>query len=458
MCGLTGMIDATHGGFSSKDAELFFGLLLINSQRGHSSTGLVGINKQKQADVLKVLGNPYNIQNNNLGYMFLNNMVNKYWAVIGHGRFPTQGDVSIKNAHPFTHKHITLVHNGTLKNLKDLNEKYKQSFEVDSEMICWLISEYGLKKTIEEIDGAYALIFYNAKDDTYNVIRNAERPLWYGINDFKDRLAIGSEKHYLTWADAKTYAYKNIKEFETHTHYTIRKEHNKIIITTEECKKPMVFYGGYSKHSFNDDFDDGVPSYIPKKATTFPPPVRQTDRKKTIVCVGEDLIFEISKYTEIKPPAMNSVIMVEGYHEDSLKINVFAETAIPIKEFDQLADEQDQMYMVGKVEQIFVTADDKGTMSIRVYIKDPKFHINTSKVIQLNQKEIVLKHNTKLSMHRFLELSKEGCMSCKKVLLPREAKDAVLYYDQVKGQKLLCGECQDEKEKGKENAKIHLLH
>ena len=140
MCGLTGLIDTSHAGFLAKDPDLLKGLMFINSLRGNSSTGLMGINKRKQADIYKVLGHPYKLMEFGLFNKFSETMIDDYWAVFAHGRFPTIGETSIKSAHPFEHKHITLMHNGTLKNHKSLNEKYKKDFDVDSELLCWQLS------------------------------------------------------------------------------------------------------------------------------------------------------------------------------------------------------------------------------------------------------------------------------------------------------------------------------
>lgn len=175
-------------------------------------------------------------------------MLKKYWAVFGHGRFPTIGETSIKNAHPFEHRHITLMHNGTIKNHEKLNEKYKKDFAVDSELICWMVSEIGIKETIKEIDGAYALIYFDSKEDAVNIVRNYERPLWIGKNSFNDRAVFGSEKHYLKWADEKGPMINEIKEVPTNTLLTIRKVGGKLDIQQSECYKhtnSSGWKGGY---------------------------------------------------------------------------------------------------------------------------------------------------------------------------------------------------------------------
>jgi hypothetical protein len=123
---------------------------------------------------------------------------------IGHNRYATQGAVNTENAHPFTHGNITLVHNGTLMDVSTLPDFAK--FEVDSENICHSINKIGAKATIELLDGAFTLIWHDAKDDTLHIIRNDERPFhlartansWFGA----------SEELMLKWIlgrDTKTY-------------------------------------------------------------------------------------------------------------------------------------------------------------------------------------------------------------------------------------------------------------
>ena len=462
MCGLVGMLDASNSGFTQKDKDLFFGLMLINSLRGSSSTGLIGINKHKQGDILKVLGNPYNLFKTGLGHMFMDRMVYKYWAVIGHGRFPTQGEVNVNNAHPFVHKHISLVHNGTLTNLKTLNTKYNKSFDVDSEMICWLISEYGLEKTIDEIDGAYALMFYNSEEDSYNIIRNGERPLWYGLNGFEDKMVIGSEKNYIVWADSKHFAYKTIKEFDTHKHYKITKKLGKLSMEVTECRKIYKSqsysrggYGGYSEF-----YDDDPP------VTTRPINIIQhqstpNNNKEVIICKGEDMIFEVVSATESKVADRPPITLLQGYHEDSLKIKVIAETDISADEVETKMVENDQMFMIGEVEDIIVLQENN-KIETKVYIKNPKLYEKGSKVVQINKHDtkLTLRNGEKISRKRYAELSSNGCQQCNSVVLFTESHRTSMRYDEVKGQGLICGDCYEKAEKGEANGghQKHKLH
>ncbi len=93
---------------------------------------------------------------------------------VGHNRYATMGAVNGKNAHPFQHGNITLVHNGTL-NQQSLLPDHEQ-FEVDSENVCHSINKIGAAETIQKLNGAFTLIWHDMSDDTLHIIRNEERP------------------------------------------------------------------------------------------------------------------------------------------------------------------------------------------------------------------------------------------------------------------------------------------
>lgn len=110
--------------------------------------------------------------------------------LVGHNRYATQGAVNDTNAHPFTHGHITLCHNGTLTDQTLLPEH--KNFAVDSENVAYAISVWGIDRTIQNLDGAFTLVWHDANLQTVNVIRNSERPFhlvetttgdWFGASE-----------------------------------------------------------------------------------------------------------------------------------------------------------------------------------------------------------------------------------------------------------------------------------
>ena len=103
---------------------------------------------------------------------------------------------------------------------------------------------------------AYALIYFDSKEDSINILRNYERPLWMGTNSFNDRLTFGSEKHYLKWADEKGPILKEIKEVPVNRLITIKRKENKLDIAEVECSKH-----DYSKTYYGSGWNDGDAFY-----------------------------------------------------------------------------------------------------------------------------------------------------------------------------------------------------
>lgn len=457
MCGLTGLLDVSHSGFPSKDVDLFEGLLLINSLRGRASTGVFGVNKHKQADIHKVLGNPYNLDNTVLGDWFNNRILNRYWAVAGHGRFPTQGETTIFNAHPFCHGKITLMHNGTLRNLPRLLKEHDQKFEVDSEMICWLVNKIGIKDTIKEIEGAYALIWYDASDDTYNFIRNTERPLHYGINSFNDAMVIGSEEHYIKWANSKTYErYKDVRTVPMDTHYKIGREKNKLIIDKTDIRKTYNHnYYDTSHHMRHQGYSD-VWGDVEESAIIVPPfekkkdPVTLNQTTKEIVCLSEDLHFEVGQASSVKIKETNDEeTLLFGSHLESKKISVVSTTKSPSLLFRNKISAGEKVIMKAKVKSILprVTPSAESLLfSLRIIldeaeeIKDDSKSVKSTNIVPFIPTHVHLRDDSLISKAEFVRLSGYGCLHCKGNILLKDAEECSrVILNGVSS--LICGEC-----------------
>ena len=177
MCGLIAIIDCTKQGFYQQDVESLFMMLQMNSFRGMDSTGVAGLRRDKNIDVMKVVGPPTELLQLKQWKTFSNRVVQDYRAVLGHGRFATKGDVTPRNAHPFQRGDITLIHNGTLTNFHELKNNYKtpETFEVDSDVCANLIHDNGAE-AVSMFEGAFAFIWHDAKDNKIRAIRNIERP------------------------------------------------------------------------------------------------------------------------------------------------------------------------------------------------------------------------------------------------------------------------------------------
>jgi glucosamine--fructose-6-phosphate aminotransferase (isomerizing) len=126
-------------------------------------------------------------------------------VAIGHTRWATHGVPSLTNAHPHfnTSKTIFAVHNGIIENYQELRarlqkEGYEFVSETDTEVIPHLIESHlktepsfqkAFEKTIEELDGAYAIAVLYAKEPDCLYVARLSSPLVIGVGDGEHFLA-----------------------------------------------------------------------------------------------------------------------------------------------------------------------------------------------------------------------------------------------------------------------------
>lgn len=171
MCGIVGLIstkvlDTTH-------QNQFKKLLVMDQIRGKDSVGIIS---QQYAGIAyeKSVIDPVSF----LEHRRVTPLLTGAKALVGHNRAATRGGVSVNNAHPFQHGAITLVHNGTLRS----NAVTTPHFTVDSESIAYALSlkePDEAQSVLESLEGAFALIWHDARDNSWNVAKNDERPLHY---------------------------------------------------------------------------------------------------------------------------------------------------------------------------------------------------------------------------------------------------------------------------------------
>lgn len=126
-------------------------------------------------------------------------------VAVGHTRWATHGVPSVNNAHPHFNasKTIFVVHNGIIENYQELRTKlqsegYTFISETDTEVIPHLI-DFNLKteksfqkafeKTIEELDGAYAIAALHATEPDSLYVARLSSPLVIGVGDDEHFLA-----------------------------------------------------------------------------------------------------------------------------------------------------------------------------------------------------------------------------------------------------------------------------
>jgi amidophosphoribosyltransferase len=162
MCGIfgvTGRDDAT--------ALTHLGLYSLQ-HRGQESAGIVAIEDQRTARVVKAMGLVSDaVATGDLGSL-------RGPIAIGHTRYSTAGSSVIENAQPvlvrFRDGHIALAHNGNLTNATELRHELEESGSIfsstmDSEVIVHRMArsaaktpEMMLADALKDVEGAYSLV------------------------------------------------------------------------------------------------------------------------------------------------------------------------------------------------------------------------------------------------------------------------------------------------------------
>ena len=130
MCGIVGYV-------GEKNAQSFLvsGLKRLE-YRGYDSAGIVTLNDDGAATLLKAKGKIANLEEK----LASNRRDDKIG--IGHTRWATHGEPSEVNAHPHQAGPIYLVHNGIIENYRELKAQLKEHefvSETDTEVLAALI-------------------------------------------------------------------------------------------------------------------------------------------------------------------------------------------------------------------------------------------------------------------------------------------------------------------------------
>lgn len=208
MCGLVSIVTKLQNGFSKDQVDAFNDLLFLDSLRGMDSTGAILIENNGHMQWNKeAIASPLFCRKKEHQDM-LTQAFHTGRALVGHNRAATRGVVNDANAHPFTvDDRITLVHNGTLYG----DHRKLADVDVDSHAIAHVIHEKGddVEAALQELSGAFALIWHDYKANTLNFVRNAARPLHWVETD--SCWIWASEANMIEWILAR---YPNFKVAE----------------------------------------------------------------------------------------------------------------------------------------------------------------------------------------------------------------------------------------------------
>jgi hypothetical protein len=172
MCGIVGAI-SKQGTFSHYVEDMFANMLMMDSIRGADSTGCFGVTANGHIDSIKGNTDGWTFTTSKNFAEFSKRVPANYKIVVGHNRKATSGKITAANAHPFKEKHIIMVHNGMIRNSKSIAET-----EVDSQAIAHALAEHDAVTALGKLDGAYAIVWFDGSDNTLNMARNKERPLF----------------------------------------------------------------------------------------------------------------------------------------------------------------------------------------------------------------------------------------------------------------------------------------
>lgn len=211
MCGIVGVVGTIQN--ATKDAKLFRDLLTIDVVRGKDSTGVVKVDSTGNVETFKLAVTAGLF----LDMKQANKTIDAGFArlFIGHNRAATIGGVSHENAHPFQFGTLTGVHNGTLTRYVDLDSLAA----TDSAQLYEHMSKHGLQDTLNKIEGAYALAWHDSDGNTFNLLRNDERPMHYAFTKDGKGMVYASEWGMLIWmADRYGIEFESFEELPIHTH------------------------------------------------------------------------------------------------------------------------------------------------------------------------------------------------------------------------------------------------
>lgn len=183
------------GNITQKQKDAFRTLLVIDTLRGPHSTGVASVDKDGTWMCVKKKGNAWDLFDSR---EYTSMMTYSTYCLIGHNRYATKGKINNINAHPFEFEHVVGAHNGTIRGQHRLIDHAQ--FEVDSENIYHSINQIGLDETLDVLDGAYALTYWDKRTEEFVLLRNKERTLYYTMSPDNQTVYWASEAWMLSVA------------------------------------------------------------------------------------------------------------------------------------------------------------------------------------------------------------------------------------------------------------------
>jgi Glutamine amidotransferase domain len=182
MCGLVGLF----GNLNDHDKRIFDYLLILDIVRGRDATGIIKVHTDNSYEYIKDTGLPDSLimldkfmedqppffdHNTSL-------VLGNVKALLGHNRHATVGSKTSKEAHPYEFPNVIGMHNGTIPWVEYRDMEYHKESVTDSEALYYDFNRRGVAATVKEVHGAMACTMWNSRDNTLQIFRNSERPLF----------------------------------------------------------------------------------------------------------------------------------------------------------------------------------------------------------------------------------------------------------------------------------------
>ena len=195
MCGLVGIAKTSeHKAWD----DLMNSLLFFDQFRGVHSTGIASINAEGGCSLFKRAVRASDF----LDYPLAQQVVAQAARFkMGHNRQATQGSINNANAHPYAYENIILAHNGTLRgNWRNLLQEAPDS-DTDSACLAYTMNVLGPEAVLAmELEGAFALTWYDRNKKDMNLLHNGERPLSIARVTFKAHKNAANPSEGIVWA------------------------------------------------------------------------------------------------------------------------------------------------------------------------------------------------------------------------------------------------------------------